>query len=148
MITPVFIPRQLAAVTVIMFVYLLAYLAYLAWMSQQDDDCMMSHDSDIFFFLLVWCPLVHAEDVLHLLQVCVVDLDLKAWELKLYFVAIVKHVRAFIFQSELASPLDYCQSLGKEMLLWIWISKKGFLATILIVSVTIDMRINNHVITM
>lgn len=50
MITPIFIHGQLAAGTVMMFVYLLAYLAFPTRMSQQDDDCVMSHDSDISFY--------------------------------------------------------------------------------------------------
>lgn len=41
-----------------------------------------------------------------------------------------------IFQPELASPLDYCQIFGKEMLLWI-----------LILSVTVVITINNDVIS-
>lgn len=75
---------------------------------------------------------MRADDVS--VAVCIVDVDLKAWELKLYFVAIV---RLFIFQPELASPLDYYQILGQVMLL-----------RILLLSVTIGTTINNHVITM
>lgn len=79
--------------------------------------------------------------------VCIVDLEPESWNCTWWH---LWGMREFIFQQELASPLDYCQISGKEMLLWIWISKKkkGFFGNRLNFICYNKHNIYNHVITM